>query len=262
MLLRLRQLTDHPFMLPGFIEKLFTLQDVQNMEEKYAPNLSANERDMLSTMRKMIQAYSTPREVTEDITPKPVLSNSQGEEDDDDKYPPFIASFRKILRELANSSKWEEYNNRTLCHRCKDQPDDPWVTGCEHLYCNECLKSLDVEAEKEERRSACLECGQFIKSSYACGGIEELDLHKDITSTAAKASKPKKKQKGQNEDIKWINFEGKFLPSSKILAVQAQVEQWLQEDPSKKIILFGQFYSLSVYIVFLYLIDMLIRLLG
>lgn len=261
MLLRLRQLTDHPFMLPGFIEGLFKLQDVQRMEETHATTLSPIERDMLSTMRKMIQAYGTPREVTEDVTPKPLGTNTQGEEEGYE-YPPFVASFRKILRDLANSSKWEEYNNRTLCHRCKDQPDEPQVTSCEHLYCEECLKWLEVEAEKEERRSACLECGQFITSSYSCRGIEELDLHRDITSTAAKASKLRQKQKNQDEDIKWINLEGKFLPSSKISAVQAQVEQWLREDPLKKIILFGQFYSLSVYIVFSYMIDILIRLLG
>lgn len=258
MLLRLRQLTDHPFMLPGFIEQLFTLEDVQGMEEVNALILSANERDMLSTMRKMIQAYGTPKEVTEHVPSKAPDSNNQGEEDDDDEFPPFVLSFRKFLRELANTSKWIEYNNRTLCHRCKDQPDDPWVTGCEHLYCNECLKSLDAEAEKAERRSACLECGQYITSSFPCRGIEELDLHTDNTSIATKPSKERQNQKDQAEDIKWISFEGKFLPSSKVSAVQAQVETWLHEDSTKKIILFGQFYSLSVYTLFLCVIKLLI----
>lgn len=246
-------------MLRGFIENLFKLQDVQRIEETYAPILNANERDMLSTMRKMIQAYGTPKEVTENL--KPLNSNSQGEEDDDE-YPPFVVNFRKFLRELANSSKWTEYNNRTLCHRCKDQPDDPWVTNCEHLYCYECLNSIDIEAEKEERRSACLECGQYITSSSSCRGIEGLDLHEDSTSIAANASKQKPKQKDLDEDLKWINLEGKFLPSSKVSAVQAQVEKWLQDDPTKKIIIFGQFYSLLVYTMFLYLVDMLTRLLG
>ena len=256
MLLRLRQLTAHPFMLRGFIEDLFNLQDVQRMEEMYASILNANERDMLSTMRKMIQAYQTPREVTEDATLRPLDSNSQGEEDDDE-HPPFVVSFRKSLRELANSFKWIEYNNKSLCYRCKDQPYDPWVTSCEHLYCYECLKSLDIQAENGEPKSTCLECGQHIASSYSCRGIEELNLLRDITSIDGKSSKQRLKPKDQNEDIKWINFEGKLLPSSKVLAVQAQVEKWLQEGPTKKIIIFGQFYSLSVYTMFLYLSNIL-----
>lgn len=259
MLLRLRQLTAHPFMLPGFIEGLFKLQDIQIIEETNASNFNAIEKDMLLTMRKMIQAHENPKEVTEDVSSKPLDSSSQGEEDDDE-CPPFVVSFRRFLRELADSSKWAEYNNRSLCHRCKDQPDDPWVTSCEHLYCYECLKSLDIEAvEKGEPKSACLECGQYIASSYSCRGIEELDLQKDITSTAIKTSKQRRKQKDQDEEIKWINLNGKLLPSSKISAVQAQVDKWLQEDRTKKIVIFGQFLPLSVYTVVPCLIHTLIR---
>lgn len=215
------------------------------MEEMNAAILSANERDMLSTMRKMSQAYENPKEVTDDIPSRAPDSNNQGEEDDDE-YPPFVVSFRKSLRELASTSKWTEYNNRTLCHRCKDQPDDPYVTGCEHLYCYECLRSVDIEAEKREQRSACLECGQYLISNFSCKGLEELSLHEDSTSVIAQASKQRQKQKDQNEHLKWINLDGKLLPSSKISAVRAQVNGWLQEDPTKKIIIFCQFYSLSV----------------
>lgn len=236
-------------MLRGIIESLFKLHEVQRMEETYASEVNEDQKDMLSTMRKMIQAHETPIQVTEDATVEPLDSNSQGEEDDDDEYPSFVVRFRKSLRELANDSKWTELNNRSLCHRCKDQPDAPWVTDCEHLYCYECLMSLEFETkEKGEPLNACLECGHNFIISHPCRGIEELDLHKDTTLTTAKSFKKRPKQKDPDEDIiKWINLEGKILPSAKVSAVQAQIEKWLQEDPKKKIIIFSQFYTLSVY---------------
>lgn len=269
MLLRLRQLTAHAFMLPDLIEDLFNLEDVRTMEEIHASELNANERDMLSTMRKMIQTRETPKDITEDITSKPLDSNCQGEEDDDDdEYPPFVAKFRKFLRNLANSSKWIDYNNRTVCHRCKDQPDDPWVTDCEHLYCYECLEFLDNKAgENGELKSTCLQCGRYITSSHPCRGIQELGFYdKDITSANGKApkqkQKQKKKQKNPDEEIKWINLDGKLLLSSKVLAVQTQIENWLEEDRTKKIIVFGQFRPLLVHIIFANLIDLLIHIPG
>lgn len=278
----MRQLTAHPFMLPGFVEGLFTLQDVQILEEMHASNLSTNERAMLSTMRRMIQAHQNPKVVTEDVTvdvpvnvieddnedvtenvsSKPLGSNNQGEEDNDE-CPPFVLSFRKLLRELADNSKWTEYNNRSLCYRCKDQPVDPWVTSCEHLFCYECLKSLDVGAQENgEMKSICWECGQYITSSHSCRGMKELDLHEDKTPNAAKTSRQRQKQKNQDEEIKWVNLDGKLLPSSKISAVQAQVEKWLQDDPGKKIILFSQFHLVSVYAAFWYPMNVLIRFAG
>ena len=248
-------------MLPGLIEKLFSLEDVRTMEETHASELNANERDMLSTLRQMIQTRETPKDITEDVTSKPLNSNCQGEEDDDYRYPPFVVKFRKSLRDLANSSKWIDYNNRTVCHRWKDQPDDPWVTDCEHLYCYECLRFLDNEAgENGELNSTCLQCGRYITSSHSCRGLEELDLYdKDITSATGKAPKQKnkKKQKKPDEVIKWINSNGKLLLSSKVSAVQTQIENWLEEDRTKKIIVFGQFHPLSVYVIFANLIDLL-----
>lgn len=248
MLLRLRQLTAHPFMVRGLIEDLFKLEDVQRMAESFSSDVNADQkpaRDMLSTMEKMIRAHNDPVEIAQDANIE-LLNTNNREGEDANESSPLVSKFRNSLRELANSSKWAELVDRSLCHRCKDQPEDPWVTDCEHLYCHECLEYLASEAaEKGEPRSTCLECSHPFTEAHPCKGIEEFGLRKDSTSATATAFK--QKQRNLDDDIKWINLEGKLLPSSKISAVQAQIETWLEEDPEKKIIIFSQFYTVSVY---------------
>lgn len=261
MLLRLRQLTAHPFMIRGIIEKNFDLEAVQKMADLCSTEVNADQkpaRDMLSTMEKMIRAHKDPVEIAQDTNIELLDPNSQ-EGEDANESSPLVSKFRDSLRELANSSKWAELTDRSLCHRCKDQPDDPWVTDCAHLYCRECLGFLAFEAsEKGESQSTCLECSHTFIETHPCKGIEEFGLRKDSTTATATASK--QKQRNLDDDIKWINLEGKLLPSSKISAVQAQIERWLEEDPEKKIIIFSQFYTVSVIPMFSDLIDMLNQL--
>jgi hypothetical protein len=248
MLLRLRQLTAHPFMLQDTIENLFELEDVQKIWDLCASEINTDQnpaKDMLGTMRKMIQAHKNPTETAQEPNVETVTPNGQEGGADADDSPPVVFKFRKFLRELAKSSKWAELIDRSLCHRCRDQPDDPWVTDCEHIYCHECLRSLAFEAaEKGDTQSACLECGHIFATSHPCKGIGELETRSGSTSSPTRACRPK--QKEPDEDIRWITMEGNLLPSSKTAAVQAQIEEWLKEDPEKKIIIFSQFLTLSV----------------
>lgn len=247
MLLRLRQLTAHPFMLQDTIENLFELEDIQKIWDLCASEVNADQnpaRDMLATMRKMIQAHQNPVEIAQEPNEETVTPTGQEEDADADESPPVVFKFRKFLRELAKSSKWAELIDRSLCHRCRDQPDDPWVTDCGHVYCHECIASLAFDAaEMGETQSACLECGHIFASSHPCKGIEELEMRGGSSSSPTRASRQKK---DPDEDMRWINVEGKLLPSSKTAAVQAQIEEWLKEDPEKKIIIFSQFLTLSV----------------
>jgi hypothetical protein len=250
MLLRLRQLTAHPFTLQGIIENFFELEDVQKLRKVCASKDDADQkpaRNMLTTMEKMIKAHKNPGEISQTITVEPLDPNSQ--EEDEEEASPLVSKFRKFLTELANNSKWAELEDRTLCHRCKDQPEDPWVTDCEHVYCQECLRSLAFKAAANgATQSACLECGHIFATSYPCKGIEELELRKESISSTTAVSRCK--QKHPDEDLKWINIEGNLLPSSKTAAVQKQIQQWLNEDATKKIIVFSQFYTVSVLCTF------------
>ena len=126
-------------MLQETMEDLFELEDVQRLWEATAHEVtaatdqeSANDRNMLAQMRKMIQAKDKPTE--EEETQR---SNHTPEADDpiSEESRPLVFKFRRILRELAASSKWDALTTRSLCHQCKDVPSEPWVTSCLHLYC-------------------------------------------------------------------------------------------------------------------------------
>lgn len=193
-------------------------------------------------MRRKIQAPRDSDEIVQDLDLDPMDVFSLGEEESTQKaLPPFVVKFREFLQELTEKSKWAELTDRSLCHRCKDQPDDPWVTECQHVYCQECLTFLATEAsENSETRSACLQCGHFFAESHPCGGIRKPDLRKDsISATAVRQNK-----KSRKKDVEWLKLDGKLLLSTKASAIQTQIRQWLQEDPNKKIIIFSQFYQM------------------
>lgn len=241
MLLRLRQLTAHPFLVQETIEDLFEAEDVEKIWRLTEPEVSADEnpgKDMLRMMRKMLDERDNPSEPSLDNPPD---TNTQSEESS--LSLPLIFKFRKFLRELSSGSKWSDLKNRSLCHKCRDIPDDPWVTDCLHVYCHECLNALAYEAaQNEETEAACLECGYIFKESRPCTGVAELDMNDDPHSRAPRsAPRPRRDPDG---DTKWINLDGKLLPSAKTAAVQAQIQKWLEAEPDKKVIIFSQFRTL------------------
>ena len=241
MLLRLRQLTAHPFMLQETIESLFQIEDVEKIYKKTMGEVDAEDnkaKNMLATMRKMIAEKKNPTEAepTNEHTPA-----DNPAEEEADQSAPLVFKFRKYLRSLADSSKWSDLKERSLCHKCQCPADDPWVTDCEHIYCKECLNVLAYEAAaKDQNEVACLVCGHFYAECSPCGGIAELEMSDGLTSI----SQSRGKRKDPDEDVKWINLGGRILPSSKTAAVQAQLEKWFKDDPEKKIIIFSQFHMM------------------
>lgn len=249
MLLRLRQLTAHIFLVQETIEDLFEVEDVEKIWQLTDSEVSADEnvgKDMLRTMRKMLDERDKPSEPPSNSAGEPPLDNppdisTQSEESSPSL--PLIFKFRKFLRELSSGSKWSELKNRSLCHKCRDVPDDPWVTDCLHVYCHECLNALAYEAaQNDETKATCLECGYVFNESRPCTGVAELDMNDDCHSHAPKSAlRPRRDPDG---DIKWTTLGGKLLPSSKTAAVQAQIQKWLEAEPDKKIIIFSQFHTL------------------
>ena len=246
MLLRLRQLTAHPFMLQQTIEDLFEIEDVEKLWNTTAPEVTADDnpaRNMLLTMKKMIAEKDKPAEPCqiESINPAPL-------EDPVEEAPgsvTLVFKFRRYLRELAGSSKWEDLKNRSLCHKCRDPPDDPWVTSCLHVYCRECLNALAYEAaECNQEETACLECGNIYTESGPCHGLKELQMDADSGATTPENSSTPRTRKDPEHDLKWINMTGAILPSTKTAAVMAQIDTWLKDEPEKKIIVFSQFHML------------------
>ncbi|KAL8709909.1 MAG: hypothetical protein Q9220_005359 [cf. Caloplaca sp. 1 TL-2023] len=241
MLLRLRQMTAHPFMLQDTVEKLFEIEDIEKLTQLETDTIDPVSRDMLPVMRKMIRARKYPGDATPDI----ISDGTPSEEDDiqeESLSSQLIFTFRKYLQDLVKGQKWKDLKARSLCHSCRDVPEDPWVTDCYHLYCAECLRSLVQEAAIQgKERAACYECSHYFESSAPCTGIAELQL---APSASPLIDSIAPRRNTDKEDLKWISYNGEVLPSTKTAAVQAQIEEWQRENPNKKIIIFSQFHTL------------------
>lgn len=113
MLLRLRQFTAHPFLIQETIEDLFETEDVENIWQTTLSELTAGDspaKDMLKAMREMIARKDKPAELA--LTDVPPAEQPQEAESN---QPVLIFEFRKFLRALANSSKWVELKDRSVC---------------------------------------------------------------------------------------------------------------------------------------------------
>ncbi|MCJ1383851.1 hypothetical protein MMC17_006965 [Xylographa soralifera] len=240
------QMTAHTFMLQETMEDLFEVEDVQRLWEATAHEVTAatdqetaKDRNMLAQMRKMIQAKDKPVEAAE-----PQRSGDTPEADDpiSEESRPLVFKFRRILRELAASSKWDALTTRSLCHQCKDVPSEPWVTSCLHLYCKECLNAMAIEAATlDEDHATCRECGSIYTETRPANGMKELG-ESDISNNSQDGQEQRApRRRNAEEDMKWLEYEGSILPSAKTAALVAQIEEWVKQEPKSKIIVFTQF---------------------
>lgn len=112
MLLRLRQLTAHPFLVQETIEDLFEMEDVENIWQTTASEVTADDspaKDMLKAMREMIAG----KDKTAELAPTIEAVSPIDEPPSDQSV--LIFEFRKYLRALAKSSKWPELKDRSVC---------------------------------------------------------------------------------------------------------------------------------------------------
>lgn len=190
-----------------------------------------------------------------------VNDDSQGGEDDQDeadvqpapgegsskpkkkKAPSIVPNFVKKLRELRQKSKWTELRDNVLCQLCGGPAENPHVTSCFHLYCKECLLSLQLEAaDKDLDRAQCAKCGHLWERSEFCGGLKELEV-RDLSSTVFQEDESNKsKARPKQVTMKYVDSDNKLVLSSKVAAVKRQLAEWIGQDPHAKIIVFSEWH--------------------
>ena len=258
MVLRLRQLTGHIFMIQETIEDLLEQEDIEKLMRLASTEVkddTPNQRSILQlravlASRKSAENNSDPPNVSSD-TPSAPSDEPNASSDTVDcniggEFGSTNVSFKKYLRNIRENPKWAELEARSLCPQCRQPPDTPWVTSCNHIYCGECLHTLQYEASKKKQdRASCKECGVVFTSSEPASGLDELGFE---GSSPASETRRKKKKDSQTENVpKWIDVKGHILPSAKTLAIKAQVLNWLEDAPKEKIIIFTQFHEMQVY---------------
>lgn len=255
MLLRLRQLTGHVLMIQETLEDLLTYEDVEKlmMRTKSEVEAGGNKVKMLTELRNVLRLQTTrhPIETTQQVSEAGAATNlpTSAETEVDDRYGNTF-KLRKVLKALRTSEKWEQLKERSLCHKCADPSDDPWVTSCLHVYCRECLTSLLWEAKKQgQDRGVCMECDNEFETSEPCEGLNELGYGVETEATQGstlgslqdRSGKRRSSSKETESNLDWINLPGDLLPSTKTVAAKLQIQDWLGKSPSNKIIVYTQF---------------------
>lgn len=215
---------------------------------------------MVKALREMIKA----KDVKSD---KPIKDNSSKTVKKRKNEPGNIYQFRQCLRSLRDNDKWAELKERIRCHRCKLPPESPMLTSCLHIYCADCLTGMALDtAQTNEEHTKCIECNEAFTSSSPCKGLKELEeLEADaapplISAEAPTANThggrdenaPKRRHRTLKENMKWVTMDDNILPSTKTAAVVAQIDEWLSQFPTQKIIVFSQFHLMSVYAGFVF----------
>src|SRR6266480_5298290 len=215
-------------------------------------------RTQIVEMRRMLASHPQNEEhlncdngdeigtINDDITEAEKTHATSYSDDVGRNYGVFL-NFRKYLQELRASQKWDEIANRTICVLCNDKAQDPWVASCLHIYCFECLNMLvTTSAAGNKDKARCLECGAEFHDSHPCDNLdaaiaEDPPSDSEPEQRILKANGRKRRAKVDDERD-WIDMQkGTMLPSSKTVAVKAQILNWLEEDPKCKIIVFSQF---------------------
>lgn len=88
-----------------------------------------------------------------------------------------VVRFGRYLRELKEKRDWANLRELTLCQKCGDEPYDPVITNCDHVFCKECLIPLLKEAaEQDKDEVACPKCKDIIADVQSCESLKELWL--------------------------------------------------------------------------------------
>jgi SNF2 family DNA or RNA helicase len=245
--LRLRQLVGHILLVQRTLKDLLESEDLEKLwrltETEVQLDREAGTQGVLSQLREMLpqarDAQTAARNQAAEDNPTGTLADKTGMNDVDDCLDGTFGlafKFRKFLRSLKDSGKWEEINNKSLCHKCGGVPDNPHVTSCLHVYCKECLEAMLFNAAHNGGDKAkCLACDAVFEQCEPCRGFDQAGERRTPDRRARKSAD------SEEIDIDYLSVGGSILPSAKTLAVKAQIQNWVDEDPKAKIIIFTQF---------------------
>ena len=288
---RLRQMVSHILQVQDSIEKEFELEQIKYLRSDNTMTDAENDliqgleriitdRDLAATNDDVTSDHSgsqqaeypnasssPPRQpqagvqttVTDDDQGEADVQRAPGEGEGEGsskpkkkKAPSIVPSFVKKLRELRQKSKWAELRDNVLCQLCGGPADNPHVTSCFHLYCKECLLSLQLEAaDKDLDHAQCAKCGHLWEQSEFCGGLKELEV-RDLSSTVFQEDENNKSRaRPKQVTMKYVDSDNKLVLSSKVAAVKRQLAEWIGQDPRAKIIVFSEWHMVYVSLMIL-----------
>jgi SNF2 family DNA or RNA helicase len=267
MLLRLRQLTGHILTVEHPIKDLLEWEDIEKLAElaeiEAAERYDSDRKQLLVVLRSMLNDQQQQKKKKKKKNKN--KKGPAGEAGVDTAAERFEVSnntgrqhglqfdFRTYLASLTEGVRWEELKERTTCTLCNKHPEKPFVTSCFHIFCESCLNTLQISAAaNDEDFARCPECQTQFKGAHPCDEFDVQSAVRDpLSDSEADVFRKRKKRtdKSRHEDDTngkdWIDREGvHILPSSKTMAVKAQILNWIEETPNVKIIIYTQFLNM------------------
>ena len=242
---RLRQMTSHIFMVQEVLEKELEVCNVENMWKHIISERedhTSTEENMLVALKKMIEEKEF---VLDDSPNGGMLFTSPKDQAEvpksKKKTDNLVLRFGKFLKDLKKHSKWTELREHSLCHKCGDPPEEPYVTSCLHVYCKDCLTDLAYNASQQDQdETPCAKCGEFFTESQPCEDLKELQI-RDLSASIFQGNKEKTDEKKPFKlTMTYIDSKEGLLLSTKVAAVKVQLEKWIEEDPDGRIIVFTE----------------------
>lgn len=264
MLLRLRQLVSHIFLIRGVAFDLLTKKNVtilRALARKFAKLEDYGEQ--LYEIRQMIAEEKTVDMKKSIANCGNIMSNTDEMEaermEELDSYQDNEAEHlqrydaRNFIKQLQETKerklKEQEAPNEQIaevryCNLCEIIAENPYITDCNHVYCSECFTDLQENFLGEPAdKNQCIHCG-------ANCTIKQMPKKNEAQSESSISLKTKtpnscKSRRGHNasddNDIRsWIK-RSPNLRSAKILAVIAQIKNWWKKDSTAKIIVYTHF---------------------
>ncbi|KAH0542756.1 hypothetical protein FGG08_002895 [Glutinoglossum americanum] len=137
LLMRLRQICNHPYLIMDAIKKDFSIDDLKAALEQEAVNNPVCESDDDEDLPENIMGAISQQ--------RPVTGASSG------------------LRQILQIAQTEAAGETGTCFICMDIPEDPVMTNCRHVFCQGCITSVIQRAAMDEGDGAkCPSCQREI----------------------------------------------------------------------------------------------------
>ncbi|KAI9864786.1 MAG: hypothetical protein M1813_002556 [Trichoglossum hirsutum] len=202
LLMRLRQICNHPYLIMDAIKKDFSIDDIKTaLEQETVINPIEEPDDDEDLPENIMGAISQHR---------PIVGTTSG------------------LRQVLRIAQTEAAGRSNQCSICMDVPEDPVTTNCRHIFCQGCITTVIQRAAMDDGDGAkCPSCRREITDQELRA---YLPRQEEVEGS------------GESLNNKhWLDQVKTLMPSTKMKALMEQLRVWRETRPDDKIIIFSQF---------------------
>lgn len=216
-IIRLRQAVSHTFLLEPLFNTLFDADALFYLREKF----KILDQNNTKAVYEEIKEWAKRRRAGQEF--------GQGN-----------FGTRFDFKEFLNSPEQNDAAKRKpICSMCKDVAEKPFITGCSHTFCHDCIQDEMTKQNSDLESYECPRCQSIFYSIQEYKGAEANDVLLD-GSNGIMSEGNAYHWRPNFQDSEWFKMCSKdgveLIPSAKTIAVKAQILRWQNEAPNDKIL--------------------------